>query len=388
VEAAETDKPVLAVVMSAEGTPVELLESDVASFGFPESAARALGLTAERAEWLRRPVGTVPELDGLDCEAAQAVVEAAGEGWLDPAGTRSLLESYGIPLVPERLAGSAGEAAAAAAELGFPVVVKTAAAGAHKTESGGVELDLRDEEHVRAAVERIGAPVIVQRFVHSGTELLAGVVQDPVFGPLVAFGPGGVLAELIGEASFRIAPLTDVDAEELVLEGKAGRLVNGFRGAPAADVSALLETRCWNEDVGALTQVAGEPQLDAAMLLAIHLGYFEPDDPRASRHVDAIRASLSVDGGLLRRYTVQDDFGHMEAAFTVCTFWLVEALALIGRTDEARELFDRLLSLDNGLGLYSEDILPDTMEQTGNFPQTYSHVGLINAAFRLSRRWE
>ena len=130
----------------------------------------------------------------------------------------------------------------------------------------------------------------------------------------------------------------------------------------------LLETRCWNEEVGALTQVAGEPQLDAAMLLAIHLGYFEPDDPRASRHVDAIRASLSVDGGLLRRYTVQDDFGHMEAAFTVCTFWLVEALALIGRTDEARELFDRLLSLDNGLGLYSEDILPDTLEQSGQLP--------------------
>ena len=120
----------------------------------------------------------------------------------------------------------------------------------------------------------------------------------------------------------------------------------------------------------------------------MHLGFFAPDDPRASRHVDAIRASLSVDGGLLRRYTVQDDFGHMEAAFTVCTFWLVEALALIGRTDEARELFDRLLSLDNGLGLYSEDILPDTLEQSGNFPQTYSHVGLINAAFRLSRRWD
>jgi GH15 family glucan-1,4-alpha-glucosidase len=150
----------------------------------------------------------------------------------------------------------------------------------------------------------------------------------------------------------------------------------------------LLETQCWNDEIGALTQVAGEPQLDAAMLLAIHLGFFEPEDPRASRHVDAIRASLSVDGGLLRRYTVPDDFGQMEAAFTVCTFWLVEALALIGRTDEARDLFERLLTLDNGLGLYSEDILPDTLEQSGNFPQTYSHVGLINAAFRLSRRWD
>ncbi len=150
----------------------------------------------------------------------------------------------------------------------------------------------------------------------------------------------------------------------------------------------LLETRCWNDEIGALTQVAGEPQLDAALLLAVHVGYLTPEDPRASSHVDAIRSALSVDGGLLRRYTSADDFGTPRAAFTVCTFWLVEALAILGRTDEARELFEYLLSLDNGLGLYSEDILPDTLEQSGNFPQTYSHVGLINAAFRLSRRWD
>ena len=150
----------------------------------------------------------------------------------------------------------------------------------------------------------------------------------------------------------------------------------------------VLETKCWNEDVGALTQVAGEPQVDAAMLLAVHLGYFDPEDPRADRHVDAIRSALSVDGSLLRRYAVRDDFGHMEAAFTVCTFWLVEALVIVGRTDEARVIFDRLLGLHNGLGLYAEDLLPETLEQSGNFPQTYSHVGLINAAFRLSRRWD
>jgi GH15 family glucan-1,4-alpha-glucosidase len=155
-----------------------------------------------------------------------------------------------------------------------------------------------------------------------------------------------------------------------------------------ARARVVLESQCWDEEVGALTQVAGEPQLDAAMLLAVHLGFFGDDEERASRHVDAIRSALSVNGSLLRRYAVRDDFGHMEAAFTVCTFWLVEALALIGRADEAKELFDRLLSLDNGLGLYSEDILPDTLEQSGNFPQTYSHVGLINAAFRLSRRWD
>ena len=94
---------------------------------------------------------------------------------------------------------------------------------------------------VRAAVERIGAPVLVQPMVEGTAELLAGIVQDPVFGPLVAFGPGGVLAELIGEAGFRIAPLTDQDAEGLVLGGKAGRLVRGFRGAPAADSRALVD---------------------------------------------------------------------------------------------------------------------------------------------------
>jgi acyl-CoA synthetase (NDP forming) len=244
VETAQPDKPVLAVVMSAEGTPRELLESDLASFPYPESAARALGLAADRAEWLRRPAGSIPELE-VDVETARAVIDDAlgdaGEAWLDARRTRRLLCAYGIPLVPERTAGGADDAVAAAVELGFPVVVKTAAAGAHKTDIGGIALDLGDEEQVRAAVGRIGAPVIVQSYLKGGTELLAGVVQDPVFGPLVAFGPGGVFAELIGDASFRIAPLTDVDAEELVTGGKAGRLVAGFRGSPPSDQAALTD---------------------------------------------------------------------------------------------------------------------------------------------------
>ena len=245
VEATPSDKPVLAVVISAGGTPPELLESDLASFAYPESAARSLGLAADRGEWLRRPAGTVPELEGVDPAAARTVVDGALKGssetWLDPASTRELLGAYGIPLVPERTAESADRAVATAADLGFPVVVKTAAAGVHKTESGGVALDLRDEEQVREAVERIGLPVIVQPYLKGGAELLAGVVEDPVFGPLVAFGPGGVFAELIGDAGFRIAPLTDLDAEELVTGGKAGRLVAGFRGTPAADPVALAD---------------------------------------------------------------------------------------------------------------------------------------------------
>jgi acyl-CoA synthetase (NDP forming) len=241
VRESATDKPVLAVVISAEGLPAALREegSPVAAFPYPESAARALGVAAERAEWLRRPAGVVAALD-VDDETARSVVEG-GDGWLAPEQARALLEAYGVPVVAERLATSADDAVAAAAELGFPVVVKTAAAGVHKTETGGVALDLRDSEQVRAAVEQMGTPVLVQPYVRGGAELLAGVVQDPVFGPLVAFGPGGVLAELIGDAGFRIAPLTDVDAEELVLGGKAGRLVRGFRGTPPADSAALVD---------------------------------------------------------------------------------------------------------------------------------------------------
>ena len=208
----------------------------------PSPRRRALGLAAERAEWLRRPAGVVPSVDGIDTAAAERVVtqalESAEDAWLTPEQTRALLTSYGLPLVEERLAESVEAAVEAARELGFPIVVKSGVAGAHKTETGGVALGLADEEAVRAAAERIGPPVIVQPMVEAGVELLAGIVQDPTFGPLVAFGPGGVLAELIGEAGFRIAPLTDVDAEELLRQKKTGLLVAGYRGAPPADVAA------------------------------------------------------------------------------------------------------------------------------------------------------
>jgi acyl-CoA synthetase (NDP forming) len=232
--------------MSSEGVPEALRGSRaVAAFAYPESAARALGRVAERADWLRRPQGTVPEVGGIDRAAAQAIVEGAldesDDRWLDPVQTRALLEAYGVPVVAEHTVSSVDDAVAAAREVGFPVVVKTAAPGAHKTELGGIALDLGGEDAVREAVGRIGLPVVVQPMVRGGVELLAGVVQDPVFGPLVAFGPGGVLAELIGEASFRIAPLTDLDAEELVTSGKAGTLVAGYRGAPPASVSALTD---------------------------------------------------------------------------------------------------------------------------------------------------
>jgi acetyl coenzyme A synthetase (ADP forming)-like protein len=242
--AGAVDKPVLCTFVSAQGAPASLRSAaNVPSFAYPEAAARALGRAAERGEWLRRPAGSAPDLE-CDRDAGHVVVReavAAGGGWLDVDATRALLEAYGVPLVPQRVAATKLAAVEVARALGYPVVLKTAAPGAHKTEQGGIALDLVGDAAVLEAAERIGAPLLVQPYVRGGTELLAGVVQDPVFGPLVAFGPGGVFAELIGEAQFRLAPLTELDAAELVRSGKAGRLVAGFRGTPPADEAALLD---------------------------------------------------------------------------------------------------------------------------------------------------
>ena len=164
---------------------------------------------------------------------------------------------------------------AAADALGYPVVVKTAEPGAHKTEKGLLALDLQSGAEVREAATRIGLPVVVQPMLEGGAELLAGVVQDPVFGPLVAFGPGGVLAELIGDAAFRIAPLTDIDALELVTTGKAGRLVAGFRGATPSDAPALADL------VLRLSRLADDQpevaELDLNPVLGLASGYVAVD---------------------------------------------------------------------------------------------------------------
>jgi len=233
-------KPVLGVVMTGDGVPAAFRRPGVpvAPFTYPESAAAALGRAVERAEWLRRPVGVVHRPGHPAVDTAPVV---DGGRWLDPAETRALLESYGLPLVPERIAASPQAAARCARTLGYPVAVKSAEPGAHKTERGGVALGLRSAHEVTAAVTAIGGPVLVQPMVSGGVELLAGIVQDPSFGPLVAFGPGGVLAELIGDATFRIVPVTDVDVLEMLTAGKAGRLVAGYRGAPPADQAALAD---------------------------------------------------------------------------------------------------------------------------------------------------
>lgn len=138
---------------------------------------------------------------------------------------------------------------------------------------------------------------------------------------------------------------------------------------------------------GHFVDAFGGGGLDASLLLLADLGFVADDDPRYVATVDAIGRALRR-GGHMLRYAVADDFGLPETSFTICNFWYVEALARIGRMDEARTLFEELLARRNPLGLLSEDVHPDSGELWGNFPQTYSMVGLINAAMRLSRSWE
>ena len=155
----------------------------------------------------------------------------------------------------------------------------------------------------------------------------------------------------------------------------------------AAAIHDRVLREAWNEAHGHFADAFGGERLDASLLLLADLGFIAADDPRFIATVEAIGRELRRGDGLFR-YVAADDFGTPETSFTICTFWYIDALAAIGRRDEARVLFERLLARRNPLGLLSEDLAFDDGEAWGNFPQTYSHVGLIIAAMRLSRPWQ
>jgi GH15 family glucan-1,4-alpha-glucosidase len=143
----------------------------------------------------------------------------------------------------------------------------------------------------------------------------------------------------------------------------------------------------WSEERQAFAESFGGRDLDASVLLMIEVGFIDPKDPRFVSTVDALEKHL-CDGPYMRRYEAPDDFGKPETAFNICTFWRIDALARIGRKEQAREIFETMLAARNHVGLLSEDTHPVTGEMWGNFPQTYSMVGIINAAVRLSAPWD
>jgi GH15 family glucan-1,4-alpha-glucosidase len=155
----------------------------------------------------------------------------------------------------------------------------------------------------------------------------------------------------------------------------------------AARLKTVILDNIWNAQKGHLVSTFGGEDLDATLLLIAELGFLKADDPRYVATVEAIGRDLTR-GDLLLRYATQDDFGYMHTGFLICAFWYVDALHAIGRREEAKALFGRILQRRNSFGLLSEDADLETGELWGNFPQTYSHVGLINSAMRLSRNWE
>jgi pentatricopeptide repeat protein len=154
----------------------------------------------------------------------------------------------------------------------------------------------------------------------------------------------------------------------------------------AARIRATIESEAWNEKLGRYASTFGGDQLDASLLQLVDVRYSAPGDPRMRATMQAVEAGLRR-GPFMLRYALPDDFGEPKTAFNFCTFWLIEALHLSGRTEEAREVFEEMLSRRTKAGLLSEDITFDGKELWGNYPQTYSLVGLINCATLLSRPW-
>jgi GH15 family glucan-1,4-alpha-glucosidase len=160
-----------------------------------------------------------------------------------------------------------------------------------------------------------------------------------------------------------------------------------YWGGHAQVMRERILRESWSEERQAFAESFGGRDLDASVLLMIEVGFIEPKDPRFIATVDTLEKYL-CDGPYMRRYEAPDDFGRPETAFNICTFWRIDALARIGRKDQARAIFETMLAARNHVGLLSEDTHPVTGEMWGNFPQTYSMVGIINAAVRLSAPWD
>ncbi|HZM14589.1 MAG TPA: acetate--CoA ligase family protein [Candidatus Krumholzibacteria bacterium] len=224
-------------------------------YRFPESAARAAAALYRYHRWKQRPAGEVRTYEVDHARAVQLTQACLGRGGgpMSQEDAFALLHSYGIPVASVRRVHAAHEAVAAAQVLGYPVVLKTADPRiVHKSDAGGVALDLRNAEAVEHAVHAMSESIrrahgfinddyVVQRQAPAGREVILGMAQDPLFGPLLMFGSGGRHVEVFKDIVFRVLPLTDVDAHEMVTSIKGYPLLTGFRGEPAVDVTLAEE---------------------------------------------------------------------------------------------------------------------------------------------------
>jgi acetyltransferase len=248
-------KTVLGCLMGKKGVQMgvtELKRHSIPAFMFPESAARALAAMCRYRRWRERPLGDVVEFEVDRERAAAALASARGDGreHLSLGEVEEVLGAYGIPLAESRFAATADAAVQAAEELGWPVALKVeSAAVVHKSDVGGVRLGLEDAGDVRAAFAAIEASVgtgrmegvRIQRMIQGGRETVIGMTNDRLFGPLVMFGLGGIHVEVLKDVTFRIAPVSQIDAAEMVRSLRGDALLAGVRGEPPVAFAALEE---------------------------------------------------------------------------------------------------------------------------------------------------
>ena len=267
------DRPILNVFLSSQGTP-EMLGSGrrgrIPSYRYPENAAISLAAAYECGQWRKRPEGRatvipMPAVDRMRRAIEQAQVGAGENFWLSAEHTAEVLDAVGIPMAESHVSSLEG-ASAAAQKIGFPVVLKAVAPGlVHKSDVGGVVLGLKSVDEVaRAAVglrqrmAEVGVDlrdVLVQQQIDGGIEMLIGVTTDPVFGPLIVCGMGGVQVELLKDVSFRLTPVRDTDAADMVAKLRSAPLLRGYRGSAPADESAVIEAIM---KVSSLVEIAPE----------------------------------------------------------------------------------------------------------------------------------
>jgi acyl-CoA synthetase (NDP forming) len=256
ITTAQVAKPLAAVLLGRpESVSLqEVGERRIPCYSYPENASRALAHAARYREWRYAQPSEMPELADVDEAGARAIMTAflaqnpVGD-WLSATDAAALVRCYGIPVIATEPVTDSQAAVEAAAMLGGRVVLKAEASGVlHKTEAGAVRLDLRSAGEVAGAYAELASAfgdrlqrVLVQPMVAGGVETIVGVVQEPVFGPLVVFGLGGVTTDVLGDRSARLTPLTNTDAKAMIGELKAASLLLGRAGSPPVDTAGLAE---------------------------------------------------------------------------------------------------------------------------------------------------
>ncbi len=233
----------------------EFIKHKIPIYNYPESAAKAMSLLVRYRNWIDRPVGEVVSFD-VDRERVKDIIDTViktGRRTILGEDALGILAAYGIRIAQSINAKTRQEIKNVDSQLGFPVIMKIDDPNiTHKTDVGGVSADLRTKTEVleafRAMKKRFGGPgrdfagVTIQELIKGGRETIIGMSQDPSFGPLMMFGLGGIYVEVMKDVAFKIHPVTDYDAEEMIKSIKSYPLLIGFRGAPAVDLKVLEET--------------------------------------------------------------------------------------------------------------------------------------------------